>query len=62
MLSRSLQTPIELTMTEYDATHFTVEPVEGDDQIAITIHASDGNKWIHMQKARPRLNTPNALG
>lgn len=32
-------------MSEYDATHFTVEPVEGDNQIAITIHASDGNKW-----------------
>ncbi len=32
-------------MSEYHATHFTVEPVEGDDQIAIVIHASDGNKW-----------------
>ncbi|HPF14096.1 MAG TPA: hypothetical protein P5218_11400 [Planctomycetota bacterium] len=32
-------------MTEYNATHFTVEPVEGDDQIAVVIHASDGNKW-----------------
>ncbi len=32
-------------MSEYEATSFTVEPVEGDDQIAITIHASDGNKW-----------------
>ena len=32
-------------MSEYDVTDFTVEPVDGDDQIAITIHASDGNKW-----------------
>lgn len=32
-------------MSEYEATSFTVEPVDGDDQIAITIHASDGNKW-----------------
>ncbi len=32
-------------MSEYAATHFTVEPVEGDNQIAVTIHASDGNKW-----------------
>ena len=32
-------------MSEYSATHFTVEPVDGDDQIAIVIHASDGNKW-----------------
>ncbi|MEZ5975940.1 MAG: hypothetical protein R3F17_07905 [Planctomycetota bacterium] len=32
-------------MSEYRATHFTVEPVEGDDQIAVVIHASDGNKW-----------------
>ena len=32
-------------MTEYKVLSYTVEPVEGDDQIAITIHASDGNKW-----------------
>ena len=32
-------------MSEYEVTSFTVEPVEGDDQIAVTIHASDGNKW-----------------
>ena len=32
-------------MSEYEVTSYTVEPVEGDDQIAITIHASDGNKW-----------------
>ena len=32
-------------MTEYSVTDFTVEPVEGDDQIAICIHSSDGNKW-----------------
>ena len=32
-------------MSEFEVVSFTVEPVEGDDQIAITIHASDGNKW-----------------
>ena len=32
-------------MTEYSVTSFTVEPVEGDDQIAICINSSDGNKW-----------------
>ena len=32
-------------MSEHEVTSYTVEPVEGDDQIAITIHASDGNKW-----------------
>ena len=32
-------------MSEFKVTSYTVEPVEGDDQIAITIHASDGNKW-----------------
>jgi len=32
-------------MSEYEVVRYTVEPVEGDDQIAITIHASDGNKW-----------------
>ena len=32
-------------MSEYEVISDTVEPVEGDDQVAITIHASDGNKW-----------------
>ena len=32
-------------MSEYEVTSYTVEPVDGDDQIAVTIHASDGNKW-----------------
>ena len=32
-------------MSEYEVTSYTVEPVEGDDQVAVTIHASDGNKW-----------------
>jgi len=32
-------------MSEYEVVSFTVEPVDGDDQVAITINASDGNKW-----------------
>ncbi|MEM6674140.1 MAG: hypothetical protein AAF726_14945 [Planctomycetota bacterium] len=32
-------------MSEFEVVKYTVEPVEGDDQVAITIHASDGNKW-----------------
>ncbi len=32
-------------MANYDVVKYTVEPVDGDDQIAVTIHASDGNKW-----------------
>jgi hypothetical protein len=32
-------------MANFEVTSYTVEPVDGDDQIAITIHASDGNKW-----------------
>ena len=32
-------------MSEYEVISYSVEPVEGDDQIAVTIHASDGNKW-----------------
>jgi hypothetical protein len=32
-------------MSNFEVVRYTVEPVEGDDQIAITIHASDGNKW-----------------
>jgi hypothetical protein len=32
-------------MPHYEVVKYSVEPVEGDDQIAVTIHASDGNKW-----------------
>jgi hypothetical protein len=32
-------------MSSYEVTRFTVEPVEGDDQIEVVIHASDGSKW-----------------
>ena len=32
-------------MSEFEVVSYSVEPVEGDDQIAITIRASDGNKW-----------------
>lgn len=32
-------------MSEFEVVSYTVEPIEGDDQIAITINASDGNKW-----------------
>ena len=32
-------------MANFEVVSYTVEPIDGDDQIAITIHASDGNKW-----------------
>ena len=32
-------------MSSYHVTKFTVQPVDGDDQIEVVIHASDGNKW-----------------
>ena len=32
-------------MANFEVVSYTVEPVDGDDQIAITILASDGNKW-----------------
>jgi hypothetical protein len=32
-------------MTEYSALSYTVKPVEGDAQVEIVIHGSDGNKW-----------------
>lgn len=32
-------------MSEYSALSYTVKPVEGDAQVEIVIHASDGNKW-----------------
>lgn len=32
-------------MTDYEVERHTLEPVEGDNQIALTIYATDGNKW-----------------
>jgi hypothetical protein len=32
-------------MSSYQVKSHTVVPVEGDDQIAVVIHASDGAKW-----------------
>jgi hypothetical protein len=32
-------------MSTYEAVDFAVRPVEGDDQVEVIIHASDGNKW-----------------
>ncbi|MEM7515856.1 MAG: hypothetical protein AAF368_02885 [Planctomycetota bacterium] len=29
----------------YDVERYEVTPVEGDDQIAVTIHATDGSTW-----------------
>lgn len=48
-------------MTHYEVVSYTVEPVEGDDQIAVTIHASDGNKWeygIPFNRASGRYQFP----
>lgn len=32
-------------MSEYDVESYEIKPVEGDDQVEVIIHASDGNKW-----------------
>ena len=32
-------------MSTYEVVDYSVQPVEGDDQIEVIIHASDGNKW-----------------
>lgn len=32
-------------MANYEVVNHKLEPVEGDDQIALTIWASDGSKW-----------------
>lgn len=32
-------------MPSYEVKSYTVRPVEGDDQIEVVIHASDGSKW-----------------
>ncbi len=32
-------------MSEYEVDRYEIKPIEGDDQIEVVIHASDGNKW-----------------
>lgn len=32
-------------MSSYEVKSYTVLPVDGDDQIEVVIHASDGSKW-----------------
>lgn len=32
-------------MASYEITSCTVRPVDGDDQIEVVLHASDGSKW-----------------
>ena len=32
-------------MSDYEVERHTLEPVEGDDQIALTIFATAGSKW-----------------
>jgi hypothetical protein len=32
-------------VSTYSVKSFSVAPVEGDDQIEVVIHASDGSKW-----------------
>ena len=32
-------------MSNYEVKSYVVRPVEGDDQVEVVIHASDGSKW-----------------
>ena len=32
-------------MSEYEVDSYEIRQVEGDDQVEVVIHASDGNKW-----------------
>lgn len=32
-------------MSSYEVQNYEVSPVEGDDQIAVVIHATDGSTW-----------------
>ena len=48
-------------MATYEVTSYSVQPVEGDDQIAVTIIASDGNKWeygIPFSRSNGRYQFP----
>jgi hypothetical protein len=33
------------SMSSYHVQSYTVRPVDGDDQVEVVIHASDGSKW-----------------
>src|SRR5690606_26215687 len=35
----------DMPMASYEVERYEVRPVEGDDQIEVVIHASDGSKW-----------------
>ena len=48
-------------MSTYDVVDYSVQPVEGDDQIEVIIHASDGNKWeygIPYSRSSGRYQVP----
>ena len=32
-------------MSEYEIESYSVNPIEGDDQVEVVIHANDGSKW-----------------
>jgi len=32
-------------MSEYEVVSYEVKPVEGDEQVELVIHASDGSRW-----------------
>ena len=32
-------------MSTYEITRYEVNPIEGDDQIEVVLHAADGSKW-----------------
>ncbi len=32
-------------MANYEVVEYFIKPVDGDDQIELVIHASDGSKW-----------------
>lgn len=35
----------DIAMSSYEVERYQIQPVEGDDQIEVVIHASDGSKW-----------------
>jgi hypothetical protein len=41
-------------MADYEVERHTLEPVEGDDQIALTIFATDGSKWEYGIPYNPK--------
>ncbi len=48
-------------MVNYEVVDYTLKPVEGDDQVELVIHASDGSRWEWVTRDEPGLGDGGLL-